>query len=89
MQVKVLILNIRNEACGDVIASVTILTSKTKEELESFTNLLFSILINSYKLGYKGNADDPYIVATYVKKQLKLTDNDLVVVKPDTIERFY
>lgn len=86
---KVVILNLRNEAYGDIIASITILTSKTKKELESFTNMVFSILIGSYTHGYKGNANDPYIIATYAKKQLKLTDNDLIVVKPTTIERFY
>lgn len=86
---KVVILNLRSEAIGDILASVTVITSKTTKELESFTNMVFSILISSSSQGYKRTEDDLYIIANYAKKTLNLTDNDLIVVKPEKIERFY
>ena len=86
---KVVTLNLRNEAYGDVAASVTVLTSKTKKELEAFTNMFFNVLIGTDMHGYRGSTKDPYRIATYVKKQLRLTDDELVIAKPEVIEKFY
>lgn len=86
---KVITLNLRNEAYGDVAASVTVLTSKTKKELEAFTNMFFDVLIGTDSHGYRGSKRDTYRIATYIKKQLRLTDDELIIAKPEVIEKFY
>ena len=78
---KVVKILFREEAYGMEGPSVTVITTLNKKELEKFSNMFFDT--------FKHGESDPIKHAKNIKKKLGLTDEQLVIVKPDSIERFY
>lgn len=79
---KVVKIGFVSDAYGQDGASVTVITTLNKKELEDFANKFF----DAYEASKSKNADK---IAKNIKKKLSLTDEQLLVVKPERIDRFY
>lgn len=86
---KTLTLTIGSGVYGDVYASITVMTTKSIEELSDFIEQFFDIVSNKDGHGYRSNNNDEYRIAIYLKKKFRYSDDELNVTKPEVITCLY
>lgn len=86
---KTLTLTLRDDAYGNVCTTVTIMTSKPTEELSDFIDQFFDISENKNMHGYRAKSRDGYKIVEYLKKKFKYSDDEMIITKPEVIERYY
>lgn len=84
---KVVKVSLREAVYGQECASVTVIT--TLEDITIFSETFLDILSNTNIHGYNGITKNPDEVAEYVKNKLNYTDEQLMIVMPETIARYY
>lgn len=86
---KTLTLTLREDAYGNVCTTVTIMTTKSTEELSDFIEHFFDIAEKKNMHGYRAKSNDGYKIVEYLKKKFKYSDDEMITTKPEVIVRYY
>lgn len=86
---RTLTLTLRSDAYGDVCASITVMTTKSTEELSDFIEQFFDIAENKNMHGYRAKSRDGYKIVEYLKKKFKYSDDEMITTAPEVIVRYY